>query len=227
MNLLHNAIRSSSNRLMRNVHPNQGLRSILSVSPSYRIFSTESTPPTSQSSSKPLFQTPSSGLVYGKLFGITKNTLKSDVLSLLEECNLSKDDLKVDYNPSFSPTGMMVQFPSRSAYDAAIKAVSRKGRLYRLERADRASWDSIQPYGGKYVLLQGIPTNATLEEIERFLVGCEYDPSSIHLFSRQGASGPTRMALVRFLTPTAAMSATILRNRGFCFNNQISMHVLQ
>lgn len=47
-----------------------------------------------------------SGMVYGKLIGITKNTLKSDVLSLLDECNLSIDDLKVDYNQSYSPTGM-------------------------------------------------------------------------------------------------------------------------
>lgn len=46
------------------------------------------------------------GLVYGKLFGITKNTLKSDVLSLLEECNLTNDDLKVDYNPAFTAIGM-------------------------------------------------------------------------------------------------------------------------
>ncbi|KAI7754613.1 hypothetical protein M8C21_018202 [Ambrosia artemisiifolia] len=222
MSLLHYAIRSSSSRLIQSVHPNQGLRSLLSASPSHRLFSTESASPT-----KPLFQSPSSGLVYGKLSGITKYTLKSDVLSLLEECNLSIDDLKVDYNPSYTPMGMMLQFPSRNAYDAAVRAVARKGRLYRLERADRANWDSIQPYGGKFVLLQGIPQNAILEDIERFLAGCEYDPTNIRLFSRQGASGSTRMAVVRFFSPTAAMSAMITKNRGFCNNNQISMHVLQ
>ncbi|KAI3822630.1 hypothetical protein L1987_10225 [Smallanthus sonchifolius] len=227
MSLLHNAIRSSSSRLMRSVHPNQGLRSLLSGSLSHRQFSTESAPPTSQSSTKPLFESSSSGLVYGKLFGITRNTLKSDVLSLFEECNISIDDLKVDYNPSQIPTAMMVQFPSRSAYDAALRAITRKGRLLRLELADRARWDSITPYGGKYVLLKGIPTNAILEDIERFLAGCEYDPSNIRLLSRQGASGPTRMAIVRFVSPTAAMSAMITKNRGFCLNNQISMHVLQ
>ncbi|KAM0045446.1 putative nucleotide-binding alpha-beta plait domain superfamily, RNA-binding domain superfamily [Helianthus debilis subsp. tardiflorus] len=227
MSLLHNAIRSSSTRLIRTVHPNQGLRSLLSGSLSHRLFSTEPATPTSQSSTKPLFESPSSGLVYGKLSGITKTTLKSDVLSLLEECKLSGDDLKVDYNPSYTPMGMMVQFPSRSAYDAALRAVNRKGRLYRLERADRAIWDSIQPYGGKYVLLQGLPPNAILDDIERFLAGCEYDPSDIRLFSRPGASGPTRMALVRFVSPSAAMSAMITKNRGFCLNNQISMHVLQ
>ncbi|KAI3687973.1 hypothetical protein L1987_81679 [Smallanthus sonchifolius] len=228
MSLLHNAIRSSSSRLMRSVYPIQGLRSLLSGSLSHRQFSTGSAPPTSQSSTKPLFESPSPGLVYGKLFGITRNTLKSDVLSLFEECNLSIDDLKVDYNPSQIPTAMMVQFSSRSAYDAALRAVTRKGRLLRLEQADRARWDSITPYGGKYqVLLQGIPTNAILEDIERFLAGCEYDPSNIRLLSRPGASGPTRMAIVRFVSPTAAMSAMIMKNRGFCLNNQISMHVLQ
>ncbi|KAK9079282.1 hypothetical protein SSX86_000953 [Deinandra increscens subsp. villosa] len=228
MSLLHNAIRSSSSRLMRSIHPNQRIRSLLSASPSHRLFSTESAPPTSQSSAtKPLFETPSAGLVYGKLSGITKNTLRSDVLSLLEDCNLSNDDLKVDYDQSYSPTGMMLQFSSRSAYDAALRAVTRKGRLYRLERVDRSNWDPIQPYGGKYVLLQGIPTNASFEDLERFLAGCEYDISNTRLFSRQGPSGPTRMALVRFFSPTAAMSAMIMKNRSFCFNNQISMHVLQ
>ncbi|XP_023739413.1 uncharacterized protein LOC111887470 [Lactuca sativa] len=228
MNLLHNTVRSSSTYLMRNVYQHHGLRSLLSSSASLRRFSTESAPPTNQSSStKPLFETPSSGLVYGKLVGITKNTLKSDVLSLFEESKLSSDDLKVDYNPSYSPTGMIVQFSSRSAYDAALRAVAKKGRLYRMERADRANWDYIQPYDGKYVLLQGIPPNANFEDIERFLAGCEYDASSIRLFFRQGASGPTRMALVRCVSPTAAMSAMMITNRGFCFNNQILVNVLQ
>ncbi|CAH1452195.1 unnamed protein product [Lactuca virosa] len=223
MNLLHNTVRSSSTYLMRNVYPHHGLRSLLSSSASLRRFSTESAPPTNQSSStKPLFQTPSSGLVYGKLVGITKNTLKSDVLSLFEECKLSSDDLKVDYNPSYSPTGMIVQFSSRSAYDAALRAVAKKGRLLIVQ-----NWDYIQPYDGKYVLLQGIPPNANFEDIERFLAGCEYDASSIRLFFRQGASGPTRMALVRCLSPIAAMSAMMITNRGFCFNNQILVNVLQ
>ena len=116
------------------------------------------------------------------------------------------------------------------------------------------------------VLLQGIPPNANLEDIERFLAGCEYDPSNIRQFSRsmlnclkltrpalgflillminvqdflyltiyyvynscwQGPSGPTRMALVRFISPTTAMTAMITKNRGFCNNNQISMQVPQ
>ncbi|KAI3791703.1 hypothetical protein L2E82_05564 [Cichorium intybus] len=228
MNLLQHAVRSSSSCSMRNVHPYQAIRSLISCSPSLHQFSTESAPPTNQSSfTKPLFETPSSGLFYGKLVGITKNTLKSDVLSLFEECKLTGDDLKVDYNPSYSPTGMMVQFSSKNAYDAALRAVARKGRLFRMERADRSNWDYVQPYDGKYVLLQGIPPNANLEDIERFLAGCEYDASSIRLFSRQGASGPTRMALVRCLSPTAAMSAMMRTNRGFCFNNQVLVNVLQ
>ncbi|XP_076947077.1 uncharacterized protein LOC143618913 [Bidens hawaiensis] len=225
MNLLHHAIKST--RLIQTVHPNQTLRSLFSASISHRPFSTESAPPSSQSSTKPFFETPSAGLVYGKLVGITKNTLKSDVLSLLDESNLSIDDVKVDYNPSFLPMGMMVQFSSRSAYDAALRAINRKGRLYRLERADRSNWDSIQPYGGKSVLLQGIPPNATLEDVEWFLAGSEYDSSNIRLFTRQGAFGPTKVAIIRFVSSTAAMSAMIMKNRGFFYNNQISMHVLQ
>nr|GEW69789.1 N-(5-amino-5-carboxypentanoyl)-L-cysteinyl-D-valine synthase [Tanacetum cinerariifolium] len=138
-------MRSSSFRLIRIANQNQRLRSL-------RQFSTESSPPPSnESAAKPIFESPSAGFLYGKLVGITNNTLKSDVLSLLEECNLTTDDLKVDYNPAYSPTGMLVQFSSKSAYDAALRAVTRKGRLYRLERADRANWDYVQPYGGKFV----------------------------------------------------------------------------
>ncbi|THG19797.1 hypothetical protein TEA_000037 [Camellia sinensis var. sinensis] len=89
------------------------------------------------------------GLVYGKLFGITRHTTKSDIISLLEGCNVNLDDMKVDYNRTYMPTGMMIQFPSRYAYDAAIRAINRKARLYKLERADRSQWDFITPYGEK------------------------------------------------------------------------------
>nr|XP_043609103.1 uncharacterized protein LOC122581017 isoform X2 [Erigeron canadensis] len=202
MNHLQNTIKSSI-RSIRTVNQNLGPRSL-------RPLSTQASPA-------------STDVVYGKLFGITTNTLKTDVLSLLEESDLTADDLKVDYNQLFVPTGMLVQFPSRSAYDAAIRAVARKGRLYKLEMADRSKWNYVQPYGGKFVLLQGVPTNAYIEDIERFLSGCEYDPASIRVLSRLG----TKMAVVSFQSPTAAMTAMITKNRGFCVSNQISMHVLQ
>ena len=47
-----------------------------------------------------------SGLVYGKLFGITKHTTKSDIVNLLEGCEMSLDDIKVNYAKSFAPSGM-------------------------------------------------------------------------------------------------------------------------
>ncbi|KAI8017419.1 putative sugar phosphate/phosphate translocator [Camellia lanceoleosa] len=78
------------------------------------------------------------GLVYGKLFGITKHTTKSDIISLLEGCNVNLDDMKVDYNRTYMPTGMMIQFPSQYAYDVAIREINRKARLYKLERADQS-----------------------------------------------------------------------------------------
>lgn len=47
-----------------------------------------------------------SGLVYGKLYGNTRNTLKTDMVNLLEGCNLSLDDLKVEYSRIFKPISM-------------------------------------------------------------------------------------------------------------------------
>ncbi|KAA8516493.1 hypothetical protein F0562_017001 [Nyssa sinensis] len=175
MSLLRNAFKSTS--LIRVSHPNQGFSLLLRDSP--RRFSTEAEQPTQDPPTDPFLQTPTTGLVYGRLFGITTHTTKSDILNLLEGCNLGLDDIKVDYNRSYAPTGMMIQFPSRNAYDAANRAIGRKGRLFRLERAgggfDRTSWDLIAPYNGKAVLLQGIPRNALVDDVERFLSGCQYN----------------------------------------------------
>ncbi|CAL5351215.1 unnamed protein product [Camellia sinensis] len=146
MNLLRNALKSH-----RPIRVDQrNLRFSLFLRDSPRPFSTEPQQPSQDTSKDPFLRTPSTGLVYGKLFGITKHTTKSDIISLLEG---------------------MIQFPSRYAYDAAIRAINRKGRLYKLERADRSQWDFITPYGGKSVLLQGIPRNARLDDVERFLSG--------------------------------------------------------
>ena len=45
-------------------------------------------------------------LVYGRLVGITKHTLRTDILNLLEGCNLTLPDVKVDYNRDYLPVGM-------------------------------------------------------------------------------------------------------------------------
>ncbi|KAK9290839.1 hypothetical protein L1049_009017 [Liquidambar formosana] len=179
MSLLGTAIRS--NFLSRNSKLNQGFPSLLGDSP--RRFSTEPQQP-QDSPPDPFLQTPSTGLVYGKLSGINKHTLKTDIVNLLEGCNLTLNDVKVDYNWNYMPMAMMVQFRSRSAFDNAFKLIARKGRLYKLERADRAKWDILTAYDGKTVLLQGIPRNAIPEDIERFLSGCDFDASSIQTITK-------------------------------------------
>lgn len=217
MSLLKNAIKSQC--LTRNLHPNQTLRSA-------RYFSVEPEKQNLDSTVDSFIQTPTTGVVYGRLNGITNHTIKSDIVNLLEGCNLSLDDIKVEYNRSYAPMGMMIQFPSRSAYDAAIRTIVRKGGLYRLDRADRSQWDLIKPYDGKYVLLQGIPRNALPDDVDRFLSGSQYDASSMQMFARQGFPDPIRMALVRFPSSTLAMNACITKNRSFCLNNQVLARVL-
>ncbi|XP_022972751.1 uncharacterized protein LOC111471264 [Cucurbita maxima] len=205
---------------------NHGLPVFFRQSP--RFFSTEGEqPPLEPPADSFLDTSKTAGLVYGKLYGITRNTLKTDIVNLLEGCNLNLDDVKVEYNRSFTPTSMMMQFPSRQAYDNAFRVIGRKGRLYRLERADRSQWDILSPYNGKTVLLQGIPRNALVEDVERFLLGCDYDATSINMFFRASFPEPMRMATVLFPSPTQAMHAFLTKNRGFCLNNQILMRVLQ
>ncbi|XP_057461657.1 uncharacterized protein LOC130751924 [Actinidia eriantha] len=224
MNVLRNA--AKSHRLIRiGGHRNQGLSSLLRDWP--RRFSTEAEQPSKDSSSDAFLQTPSTGLVYGKLFGITKHTTKSDIVNLLEGCEVSLNDIKVDYAKSFAPSGMMIQFPSRFAYDAAIRAIGRKGRLYRLDRADRSQWDLMISYDGKAVLLQGIPRTAVPDDIERFLSGCTVDASTMQIFVRQAFPDPIRMAIIHFPTKAQAMHAFMTKNRGFCLNTQILVRVLQ
>ncbi|KAF8396699.1 hypothetical protein HHK36_018326 [Tetracentron sinense] len=222
MNLLGKVIRS--NGILGNSKPNPSLSLLLRET--QRHFSTE-TEQQQSPSLEPFLQPPSKGLIYGKLIGTAKTTMKTDIVTLLEGSNLTPQDIKVEYNRSFNPTGMIVQFPSRSAFDTAIRAIARKGQLYKLEKVDRSQWDILTSYDGKVVLLQGIPRNALPEDVERFLSGCDFNASSIQMFLRSAFPDPIRMALAHFSSQTQAMNAVLVKNRNFCLNNQISMRVLQ
>ncbi|KAF4391484.1 hypothetical protein CsatB_017136 [Cannabis sativa] len=192
-----------------------------------RQFSTESEPQQTQDQAVDSFlRTSAPGSLYAKLTGcITRNTLKTDIVNLLEGCNLSLEDVKVEYFRDYNPSAMLVHFDSPQAYDQAFKMIMRKGRFYKMEKVAKSQWDTIAPYDGKTVLLQGIPLNAVPEDVARFLSGCEFDASSIQIF--QKATVPDKMATVRFPTQTKAMNCFITKNKGFCLNNQVLVRVLQ
>ncbi|POO02460.1 Ribosomal protein [Trema orientale] len=191
-----------------------------------RRFSTESEPQQTQDQAVDSFlRTSAPGSVYARLHGITRNTLKTDIVNLLEGCNLGLEDVKVDYLRNYNPAAMLVHFSSTQAYEQANRTINRKGRLYKLERVGKPQWDFVAPYDGKTVLLQGVPRNAIFLDIERFLSGCEYDASSVQFFLRAGF--PDKMATVRFPSQTQAMNCFITRNKGFCLNNRILVRVLQ
>lgn len=48
----------------------------------------------------------SAGLVFAKLSGIGRNTLKTDVINFFEGCAISPEDIKVIYNRAYSLVGM-------------------------------------------------------------------------------------------------------------------------
>ncbi|KAI5682048.1 hypothetical protein M9H77_03276 [Catharanthus roseus] len=218
-------ISSKSSLLIKMAQRSQGIASILCDTP--RHFSTEAGKPKLDISYDSFLEPPSTGLVYGRLTGIRKHTTKSDIINLLDSSKLSLDDVKVDYNRNYSPMAMLVQFPSPEAYDAGIRSVVRKGRIFKLERTGRNQWDQVKPYDGKAILLQGIPRRALLDDIERFLSGCEYDSSSITFFMRPAFPDPIRTSRVHFPSRTLAMHAFITKNRGFCLDSQILVEVLQ
>ncbi|ESQ40180.1 hypothetical protein EUTSA_v10014568mg [Eutrema salsugineum] len=169
------------------------------------------------------------GRLYGKFSGVSKHTLKTDVMNILEGCNVTPDDLKFSYmrGGNLNPAAVYVQFPSRSSYDSAMGTIAKKGRLYRLERATRSQWDPIVPYDGKVIALHGLPRNVVIDDIDRFLSGCLYYPGSIQFLTIQGLGRPKRVALVRFTSQTQAMNAYITKNRNFLLNNRITLQVLQ
>ncbi|RDX99708.1 hypothetical protein CR513_17207, partial [Mucuna pruriens] len=117
-----------------------------------RCFSTAAEqPPLNSTASPSFFDTDHSGVTYGKLLGIRKHVLKTDIVNFLEGCNLTLEDVKMDYNRNFFPVSTLLQFPTRDSYDNAIRVIVRKGRLYKLDRADRSQWDRVTPYDGKTV----------------------------------------------------------------------------
>ncbi|KFK24723.1 hypothetical protein AALP_AA8G016300 [Arabis alpina] len=169
------------------------------------------------------------GGFYGKFSGFSKHTLKTDIMNVFEGCNVTPNNLKFSYmrGGNLNPSAVYVQFPTRSAYDAALRAISKKGKLYKLERATRSQWDPIVPYDGKVVALHGLPPNALLEDIDRFLSGCLYYPGSIQFITIQGLGIPKRVALVHFTSQIQAMNAYITKNRKFVLNQRITLQVLQ
>ncbi|KAM0953639.1 putative RNA-binding domain superfamily [Dioscorea sansibarensis] len=183
--------------------------------------------PSRSLSADPFLEPPTDGLVFAKLSGIGRNTLKTDVINFFEGCDISPEDIKVSYNRAYSPVGMILQFPSRSAFDTAVRQTVRKGRLYRLDKVDRSQWDEMIAYNGKAIVLQGIPRNATLEDVERFLTGFNYDPSMLQLINRPGMVQTVRVAIAHFHTRVDAMNAFVTKNRSFCLNNPIAVRVLQ
>lgn len=50
------------------------------------------------------------GLVFAKLFPAKKSTLKTDVIHFLEGCDLSTEDIKVEYNRDYNPIAMYARF---------------------------------------------------------------------------------------------------------------------
>ncbi|KAH1249446.1 hypothetical protein GmHk_05G012792 [Glycine max] len=69
-----------------------------------RCFSTEAEQPPLNSTPRPppFFETDHSGLTYGNLLGVRKHALKTDIINFLEGCNLTLEDVKMDYDRSYS-----------------------------------------------------------------------------------------------------------------------------
>ncbi|XVE76281.1 hypothetical protein DITRI_Ditri12bG0159500 [Diplodiscus trichospermus] len=228
MNLVRNAIQSHV--LVRTIKPTHALPPFLRESP--KRFSTETDqpqPPQPDVSVDQFLNSASKGFVHARLSGTMRHTMKSDIISLLEGCTLTPDDIKVSYSRSLFPVAMMLRFSSPALFSNATRIIRRFDRLYRLERVDLYDWDIVTPYNGKTVVLQGIPRNALVEDIERFLSGCDYDSSSIQTvaFTRPGSTNVVRLTTVQFPSQIQAVNACITKNRSLCLNNQISVRVLQ
>ncbi|KAL8140701.1 hypothetical protein V2J09_006722 [Rumex salicifolius] len=227
MSLLRSAQRC--NQLLQSSHHISGVRiyqrSIL------RHLSTagpDQPPQEEQPSIVPIPQTPtSSGPVYAKVFGINKLTLKTDIINLLESSNLTPDNVKVAHNRAYNPVSMLLQFPSMSEYASAVRAIVKRGRVYRLEKTGEREWDTTKSYDGKYVLLPELPLTTNQDDVHRFFEGYNYDSTTLDLFLRATTKDPIKMACVAFNTQSEAMIASIRKNGSFINNYQVAVRVLQ
>nr|AQZ41243.1 stress-associated protein [Aeluropus littoralis] len=173
------------------------------------------------------------GVAYGRFYSVVpggnnlgRDMLKTDIIHCLDKCDLSLEDVKIDYNRGYYPMGALLRFPSKASFTSAVRQIS-QARLYRLEQISRDQWDLKQSLGGKALLLQGVPRNAVPEDIERFLCGINFEPPPFESFLRPGVPDPIRMVLVKCPTKTDAMNAFITKNRSFCLNSPVSIRVLQ
>ncbi|KAF5175446.1 Ribosomal protein s24e family protein [Thalictrum thalictroides] len=221
--MMRNVINRSSNSLPR-LTPNHHFSFNHFFSTSTTEGGEQQQPPLQDFAVDSILKSSETGLVYAKLAGFGNHTLKTDIINALEGCNLSPQDMKVEYNPYFQPVSMVVRFSNRSAFDNASKIVRRK-QLYKWKQVDHDMW-GIPSYEGKTVLLQGLPRFASIEDIERFLSGCDFNHSNLDIFLRQGNPDPVKFALVQFPSKIQAMNAVLLKNKSFCQNDQISMRVL-
>ncbi|CAM8959518.1 unnamed protein product [Rhodiola kirilowii] len=160
------------------------------------------------------------------LIGTIKNTLRSDVVNLLEGCDLSLEDVRTVYGQTFMPISILVKFHSPSAYEKAVKLIT-KNRLYRLDRADPSQWFKAKDYGAKTLLLEGLPRMASRDEVERFLSDWDYVPYNTLMITRPGVAEPIKTAVVPVSSPIQAMNMFLAKNRSYMGNNQVLVRVLQ
>lgn len=53
-----------------------------------------------------------SGLAYGRMSGISRNTLKTDIVNFLDGCDLTLEDVKFEYNRSYSSQAVLFSYPA-------------------------------------------------------------------------------------------------------------------
>ncbi|TVU47485.1 hypothetical protein EJB05_07088 [Eragrostis curvula] len=173
------------------------------------------------------------GLAFGRFYNVFaggsnlgKDMLKTDIIHCLDKCELSLEDVKIDYNRGYYPMGALLRFHSKAAYTTAVRQAS-QARLYRLDEISREQWDMKKSFDGKALLLQGVPRNALPDDIERFLCGTNFEPTPFESFLRPGVPEPIRVVLVKCPTKTDAMNTFVTKNRTFCLNSPVSVRVLQ
>lgn len=67
-----------------------------------------------------------SGSVYGRLTGITANTMRTDIVRLLEGCGVTLEDVKVEHNRLYYPIAvyfLLLSLPCKFSYAGKKKKI--------------------------------------------------------------------------------------------------------
>lgn len=193
-----------------------------------------------------------SNKIFARLSNCPKYAFKSDVLAYFEGCNLQPHQLVTIYDEKYRQRFIQLEFDSMESFRQAQRTIVRKGRLggrYLKLDLEARRYDNddihnvVKDFRGQSLLMMQVPTEATVEDVERFFQGYNLSSFSTRFLRVQkdipayagrkvnlNPNSPAnieRRALVKFSSPLEAFRALRAKHGQFCLNKSIDLRFVQ